>query len=210
MPRLLITTLVLFSLGCSASEKPETTKQETPTSVTQVVMRDAANMLVSGFMVDLKTELMSAMKKGGAVNAISACQIKAPKIADGFSGAKWSIRRVTTKPSNQANKANTHEQEILGLFSDTLKQLEFFDEWADSENKTGYTYYRPIKMGRFCLKCHGDSKKIDEEVTLALRDKYPKDQATDYSAGDLRGMFVVAIEKGNDLNQLKQSMRDSL
>ncbi len=210
MYRLLITALVLFALGCSASEKPENTKQETPTNAIQAEMQDAAQMLVSGFMKDLKSELMSAMKKGGPVNAISACQIKAPEIAAGFSAKQWSIKRVTEKPRNQLNKADTHQQEILALFADTLKQLKFFDEWANPDNKIGYTYYQPIKIGKFCLKCHGDSKKVGEKVTLALKDKYPDDQATGYKSGDLRGMFVVVIENGDDVSQLQRALRDSL
>jgi len=210
MSRLLITALVLFAVGCSASNKSDRAKQSSPTDSTQIAMRNAAKTLVSDFMGDLKSELMSAMKKGGPVEAISACQIKAPEIAGEFSDKQWSIRRVTENPRNPLNKANPHEQEILHSFADSMKQMQFFDEFADSENKTGYTYYQPIKMGRFCLKCHGDSKSLDEQVNLALQKKYPDDKAVDYSAGDLRGMFVVTIANEDAVGQLKRALRDSL
>lgn len=207
---LLITTLALFSLGCSTSDKPESMTQKAPADTTQGEMQQAAELLVSGFKVNLKAELMSAVKEGGVASAISACEIKAPQVAGSFSEEQWSIKRVTEKPRNIANKANVHEQEILGLFADTLRKLEFFDEWADPEHETGYTYYQPINMGPFCLKCHGQIEAIDEKVTLALQDKYPEDKAINYMAGDLRGMFVVHIESREDLPLLHQALQDSL
>lgn len=210
MYKLSILTLALFSMGCSSSDKPESAKQETPGNVTQVEMQSAAKQLVSGFMTDLKAELMSAVKEGGAASAISVCQIKAPQVSESYSEERWSIRRVTDRPRNQLNKADAHQQEILALFADSLESRKFFDEWTDPENETGYTYYQPIKMGNFCLKCHGDSKSLDEEVALALQDKYPDDKATDYEAGDLRGMFVVQIESREDIALLQQALQDSL
>ena len=210
MSRLLITALALFTLGCGTSDKPASVKQKTPANATQVEMQRAAKTLVSGFMRDLKSELMGAMKKGGPAEAIGACQIKAPQIAGDFSDRQWSIRRVTEKPRNPLNRANPHEQEILRSFADTLRQVRFFDEFDDPINKTGYTYYQPIKMGRFCLKCHGASKSLDEKVALALQDKYPDDKALDYSAGDLRGMFVVTIENKDAVGQLQRALSDSL
>jgi hypothetical protein len=167
-------------------------------------MQDAARLLVSGFQASLKAELMNAVKEGGVVNAIGVCQVKAPQVADSFSREAWSIKRVTEKPRNRLNKADAHEQEILGLFADTLKKLEFFDEWADSEAKTGYTYYQPINIGAFCLKT------IDEGVASALQEKYPEDEAVDYRAGDLRGMFVVHIDSRENIPLLQQALQGSL
>ncbi len=210
MLKLLIITLALFSLGCNSSDKPDNIKQETPTNVTQGELQKASKLLISGFMGNLKTELKNAIKEGGAASAIDVCQIKAPQVADSFSNEKWSIKRVTEKPRNQLNKANAHEQEILKFFADTINKLEFFDEWTDPENKIGYSYYQPINIGKFCLMCHGDSKAIDEKVSLALQDKYPEDKAINYIAGDLRGMFVVHIKNGADISLLQQSLRDSL
>lgn len=210
MFKLLIMTLALFSLGCNSSDKPENIRQKTLSNVTQGEMQNASKLLISRFMVNLKAELMNAVKEGGVANAISACQIKAPQVTDSFSQEKWSIKRVTEKPRNNLNKADAHEQEILGFFADTLKKLEFFDEWTNPENKTGYTYYQPINMGKFCLKCHGDSKAIDEKVTLALQDKYPEDKAINYTAGDLRGMFVVFINNREATPLLQQALQDSL
>ncbi len=202
--------LALLTLGCSSSDKSDSVKEKAPTSAIQVEMQNASHALIAGFMKNLKSELMSAIKEGGVASAIGACQVQAPQVADSFSQENWSIKRVTEKPRNQTNKADAHQQEILGYFADSLKTLKFFDEWKDSEAKTGYTYYQPIKMGKFCLKCHGDTKALDEEVTLALQDKYPDDKALNYNAGDLRGMFVVQINSADNLPPVQQALRDSL
>jgi hypothetical protein len=210
MTKWLLVMLVSFSLGCSSSDEVENLTQTAPTNGTDGEMQDAARLLVSGFQASLKAELMNAVKEGGVVNAIGVCQVKAPQVADSFSREAWSIKRVTEKPRNRLNKADAHEQEILGLFADTLKKLEFFDEWADSEAKTGYTYYQPINIGAFCLNCHGPSTTIDEGVASALQEKYPEDEAVDYRAGDLRGMFVVHIDSRENIPLLQQALQGSL
>ena len=38
-----------------------------------------------------------------------------------------------------------------------------------------------------CLTCHGPVEAIPPEVRAVLRKRYPSDQATGYSVGDLRG-----------------------
>ena len=40
-----------------------------------------------------------------------------------------------------------------------------------------------------CLTCHGAA--LSPDVEAALAESYPEDHATGYSAGDLRGAFVV-------------------
>ena len=210
MLRPLILALALVSLGCSSSDEPENTRMDASIEGTQVEMQNAARLLTAGFMGSLKTELMKAVKEGGFESAIGACQIKAPQVADSYSREAWSIKRVTEKPRNVLNKADLHEQEVLGLFADSLKNLRFHDEWTDPQNQTGYTYYQPIEMGALCLYCHGRSSSIDEKVTLAIQDKYPDDKAVDYMAGDLRGMFVVHIKDLESVALLRQALPDSL
>jgi hypothetical protein len=46
-----------------------------------------------------------------------------------------------------------------------------------------------IPTGALCLQCHGEN--ISPEVQAELARLYPEDKATGYSAGDIRGAFVV-------------------
>ncbi len=45
----------------------------------------------------------------------------------------------------------------------------------------------PLQEG--CLGCHGS--EIKPAIAAALNEKYPNDQATGYSVGDIRGAFTL-------------------
>ncbi len=208
MNKIIIITLTLFLLGCSTAEKEHSSKLTQDAE--QKLMRSSSSLLIKNFMANLKSELMKGVKAGGFENAINVCQVKAPEITDKFLGEAYSIKRVTDKPRNQDNLADVHELEILSLFADSLKKLEYFDEWKDSENKKDYYFYKPIYIGKLCLKCHGDAKSIDKKAAIAVKEKYPDDKAIDYNAGDLRGMFVVNIKHSAGANLIKSAQNDSL
>ncbi len=209
MYKVLVFALILLLIGCGTSDKKENMKNNTPIVAKHAAMQQASSLLISAFMTDLKLELMKGVKEGGFENAINVCQLKAPQIADAFSTQGWSTKRVTDKPRNIHNQVDEHEKQILDLFADSLKKLKFFDEWKDVENNKDYYYYKPIYIGKLCLKCHGDETKIDNKAVAALKEKYPEDNAINYSDGDLRGMFVVYINNPDELANLHQSLQDS-
>ena len=208
MHKVIVFVLLLLLIGCGKSDKKENIKNNTPIVTKNTAMQKASSLLISGFMTDIKSELMKGVKEGGFANAINVCQLKAPKIADNYSTKGWSIKRVTDKPRNIQNQADEHEKQILDLFADSLNKLKFFDEWKDVENNKDYYYYEPIYIGKLCLKCHGDETKIDNKAVVALKEKYPEDNAINYSDGDLRGMSVVYINNHDELANLQQSLQD--
>jgi len=61
--------------------------------------------------------------------------------------------------------------------------------------KVGDTYrvYKPLPTGKVCLKCHGTN--IDPKIAETIKKFYPKDQATGFKEGDLRGVIVAEIKK---------------
>lgn len=42
-----------------------------------------------------------------------------------------------------------------------------------------------------CLKCHGGAEDIAGGTRAVLAEKYPRDRATGYQLGDLRGMWKI-------------------
>lgn len=58
---------------------------------------------------------------------------------------------------------------------------------------------RPIAVEPVCLVCHGAPETLSPEVKATLERAYPKDRATGYSVGDLRGALwaelPVEVEK---------------
>jgi hypothetical protein len=62
---------------------------------------------------------------------------------------------------------------------------------ANTEGSLGVTL--PITLAANCLACHGSPDTIDPVVKAALAAKYPKDQATGFKEGDIRGWFWVKV-----------------
>ncbi|RME31256.1 MAG: DUF3365 domain-containing protein [Candidatus Zixiibacteriota bacterium] len=172
------------------ADKPTVAADSTDSITT--LYEQAAQTLVVNFQHDLKSALLAAMNKGGAVNAISVCNTKAPELASAAGGPGWSIRRVTDRFRNPDNRADTAELAILKRFADTVSFLPHLSWWSDKDSVKTFYYYEPIRTNQFCLNCHGDMQTLAPGVYEVLKRKYPLDRALGYKAGELRGMFEIA------------------
>jgi len=146
----------------------------------------------------LAKNLQNAMVNGGVESAIGFCNLNAMPLVDSLSGSFGaSIRRVSLKPRN-----------LLDIPSDIEKKiLEAYDyQWQDSlEIKANvqaidaetFLFTKPILIENgLCLSCHGSlNNGLTQETAAFIKSKYPKDQATGYAIGDLRGMWSIAIPK---------------
>ena len=54
---------------------------------------------------------------------------------------------------------------------------------------------RPITEQAMCASCHGPAEKVSPAVREALGRKYPRDLATGFSEGEIRGWFWVEVPK---------------
>jgi hypothetical protein len=54
---------------------------------------------------------------------------------------------------------------------------------------------RPIAHHRACSPCHGVASQLTPMVRAELKDRYPKDHATGFKEGDLRGWLWVEVPK---------------
>lgn len=56
--------------------------------------------------------------------------------------------------------------------------------------------YYPIVTNAMCLQCHGSNPgDISADTAAALDALYPLDQARGYGLDELRGIFVVSMDK---------------
>lgn len=131
----------------------------------------------------LQQELSKAMRKS-PVNAVEVCKIKAPEIAKAVSSDKMKIGRVSLKNRNPDNYPKDwmlptikkyHAKEIDNPY--VVVPLE--------GNKKGVL--KPIITMPLCTKCHGT--EIAPEVKSKITALYPKDKATGFKPGDIRGFF---------------------
>lgn len=139
-------------------------------------------------------ELKAALGSGGPHNALHICNIRAQAITDSLSarlGIK--MRRVSERFRNPVDAPDETELPILRRFADDSAPAETLLV-REREGETTYHYLRAIRINKaVCIKCHGKTENLSDEVLEALAALYPKDLATGYTFGDLRGAFSVLI-----------------
>lgn len=144
----------------------------------------------------LMSNLMSAMEKGGSVNAVQFCNVKAIPLTDSVAQSlKVHIQRISLKNRNDNNVPDGSIETDLLSFYDTQKQngIELRDTVINHNQKT--IYYKPIAIVMpTCLKCHGEPNVDIDKATLAVLDeKYPNDKAKNYKIGEFRGAWKITF-----------------
>ncbi|MGD9784738.1 MAG: DUF3365 domain-containing protein [Hyphomicrobiaceae bacterium] len=155
-----------------------------------------AREAIKGLGGTLKEKLQAAMKDGGPVAALSVCNVEAPKIEkDRSDASSMDVGRTALKVRNPGNAPDAFERRVMEDFVAKIKggadamKLEHA-ETVDEGGKKVFRYLKPIMTaGSPCLACHGSELK--PEVAAKIKELYPADQATGFSAGDMRGAFTV-------------------
>jgi hypothetical protein len=158
---------------------------------------DEAKGLIKEFATTLQGELQAAMKAGGPTQAIEVCQERAPAIAAGLSERSgWAVGRTSLKTRNVAdNTPDAWETEVLTTFEARKAKGEAvetmaFGEVVETDAGKEFRFMKAIPTAKVCLACHGSA--ITPEVTAALDEAYPGDQARGYAEGDIRGAFSLS------------------
>lgn len=147
---------------------------------------DAKDAMFSRLSAALGEAMAKPAPEGGAAGAISVCKDQAPKIAQAIAREKGvMIGRTSAKLRNPANAAPVWAASLL---ADQPAEAKLA---ANTDGSLGVTL--PIKLAANCLACHGSPETIDPAVKAALTAKYPKDEATGFREGDLRGWFWVEV-----------------
>ena len=140
---------------------------------------------------------MEFLQKSGPLEAISVCNIEAPKIAASISyNSNVLIKRTSLKLRNPQNAPDAWEQKQLEEFQNRfntgtdITSLEFY-EFMKADSGKWFRYMKAISVGEPCLLCHGEN--IAPPIGAKLQEYYPNDLATGYRVGELRGAFSVKI-----------------
>ena len=178
---ILISTILIFS--CS-----ENIEKQLDTS------RSAIQQLGS----QLKDTLKTSLKSKGPVESISVCNIEAENIALNVSDKNdLIVGRTSLKVRSPSNVPDAWEQEKLLYLEQQkrsgvdIKTLEVY-ETTNENGEKWFRYMKAIPTSEVCLICHGES--IAPAIKQKLQQLYPNDQASGYSAGDLRGAFTVKVK----------------
>lgn len=159
-----------------------------------MLLEDAKNA-VKTLGGTLKGELQAAMRSGGPVQALSACNTKAPEIAKMIAEEQHvQVARVSLRNRNPASAPNEWQAAVLKDFEQRKAKGEPVESLVYSEEvkQAGtheFRFMKAIPTEPLCLTCHGT--EISPAITTKLTELYPQDKATGFKEGDLRGAFVV-------------------
>lgn len=151
----------------------------------------------AGLLMPFKQKLQQALHEGlskGPVQALSTCQVEAPKIAEGLSQEGIRVGRTSDRLRNPANRSPEWVRPILEAYL-ANPSLRSPRSVPLTEGRAGYV--EPILTQSLCLTCHG--KSIDSNVAAELERLYPEDEAVGFDVGDLRGVFWVEFPTSGEM-----------
>ncbi|CAC9495515.1 Cytochrome c family protein [uncultured Gammaproteobacteria bacterium] len=157
------------------------------------LLKSEAISIIKKFGGTLKPQLKSALKSGGAVNAVSVCAVVAPKIAKQINNENkdWSVRRISLKNRNPNMVLDAWESAKLKEFDQRVANGEKANKMFAAEVVDGkFRFLKAQGTAKVCLACHG--KNISAEVKKKIQMHYPHDKATGYSLGQVRGAFSLS------------------
>jgi len=141
----------------------------------------------------LVAKLMAAMKAGGPAAAVTVCRDEAVAIAEGVARENdLAIGRTSHRVRNPANAPRPWARSIVEASAGAKAAAERL-RVVDLGDRVGVL--RPIGTIDMCTQCHGDAKAVRQNIGGVLAEAYPRDRATGFSAGDLRGWMWAEVPK---------------
>ena len=168
------------------SDKPKQFQRLEALSDSQEQQRQMAIAAKEELFQSLLGELMASIQENGIPGSIEVCKTKAPQLADDVSDrSKLRIGRTSFQLRNPEN-------------APPAWATSFVEERVDQEVNIGLGdaslgVLLPIHLKETCLMCHGSKEAIMPEVATAIRGRYPRDKATGFAVGDLRGYFWIEV-----------------
>ena len=108
---------------------------------------------------------------------------------------KANIKRVSDKNRNPNNAANTQELTYIQEAKTALKEKGSVAPKVFEKDNKMIGYY-PIVTNNMCLQCHGTPvKDVNSKALSKINALYPNDKATGYAANELRGIWVIEMQK---------------
>ena len=195
--------LIIFLILMSCNNSPKSDKaQDSKVKTDQENLKDDLLPVEQGLNFAMQTQrvlasnLISEINANGTVDAISFCSEKAYPLTDSMALAlNVKLKRVSDKPRNQKNKANKKEADYISKSKEILAKGEEIKPEMTEVNGKLVGYY-PIITNQICMQCHGNQKTDVMKETLSQLEKlYPDDKGVGYKLNELRGIWVVEMDK---------------
>jgi len=147
----------------------------------------------------LSKNLMKAIQEKGTVGAVEFCNLRAMNLTDSMAAKHNAIiKRVSDKPRNPDNMANEKELDYITVFKEQIAIKGIDVEPIVEEINGKVNFYYPITTNNMCLQCHGQpNNQVTAETLTTLKMLYPKDKATGYDTGQVRGIWSINFDTGS-------------
>lgn len=196
--------ILLALVACQPSDPTEETTQNSnsaetapvSSNLTDAQLTELANQACDTLQKNLGSQLKAALEAGGPVAALAVCNTVAQPVTQSTSDSLDGINvtRTALKVRNPVNAPSRQDQSVLEEWEKIIESgATSPDPRLIHVNESESVFYRPIMIQEVCLKCHGSPESFPEELKTMLGQLYPKDQATGYHLGDLRGAFKVKM-----------------
>lgn len=156
-----------------------------------------AQAAIAPFRRELKGALTSALEEGPG-EAIDACRVEAPELAEEASSEQVRIGRTSHRLRNPDNAPKPWMEPLLEAYAEADEVAEGRHEVVrlDERDDAAWGYVEAIHVRGMCVTCHGEAEALPKPVREGLAAHYPKDRATGFEAGDFRGLFWVELRAG--------------
>lgn len=192
---IILSAIVTF-MSCNNENISTTSNNENETKEQSIDYLKVGKDFAIQTKTSLSKYLTKAISEKGSEGAVEFCNTKAIPITDSMSivlDAK--IKRVSDKPRNPNNQANVAEMAFIKTWKESHAKGEVQKPIVTEINNKMVAYY-PIVTNQMCMQCHGKSNKDINTATLQkIKNLYPTDQAIGYTENELRGIFVVEMNK---------------
>lgn len=153
---------------------------------------ERANAAMTELQKTLQKRLMAELANGPSA-AVKVCRDEAAKLTAEVSAARGvEVGRTSFRLRNPANAPRAWAAPFVAQGSGRAAS-EATPVVVDLGDRLGVL--RPIPMAPPCLACHGPEAGISGEVKQVLLEAYPRDQATAFLEGQVRGFFWAEVKK---------------
>lgn len=144
----------------------------------------------------LGSNLKKALKEKGSKGAVEFCSTKAYPLTDSMANVLHAkIKRVSDRFRNPDNEAKGDELTYIKEARQIIINGGEVKPKMIEKNGKMIGFY-PIFTESMCLQCHGNIKKdIEKDTYASILSIYPHDKAINFKEKDLRGIWVVEMEK---------------
>lgn len=184
-------------LACNQGAKQQEVKSEQDSEINNhSLIIEKGNELSMQAQTKLAGALMKAVQDSGITYALQFCNVNALELTQSAAKEGVEISRVSHKPRNPLNAANSDELNIIERYQKLVAQnAEPKPQVVEKEDH--FIYYSPILIpANLCLNCHGKpGVEIAEENFITIQMLYPDDKAINFALGDFRGMWKIKFDK---------------